>query len=299
MELAFEQRELLGAFLSARSRTLQGEAERATLADVLMVSVNQAHSAWAELNWPISRRAFARYLGELLAEDGGDVAATLSGLHVGDLLLACACTLEIPSALETFDKLFLRHLGSLPYQFVSIDDLRQVIREKLLVGAADGQPKIRSYSGRGRLASWVAIAARRTALSLARSKGPPVETLSTTDLQEIMLASSNSEIAYMKAEHRSELQEALRTALSELSERDRLILRLQVIDGISLERIGIVYKVHPSTVSRWLNAARSTVRARVEHLMAEQLGMAPEEVVSVAGLLASDFDLSLARLLDE
>ncbi len=103
----------------------------------------------------------------------------------------------------------------------------------------------------------------------------------------------------MKAEHRAELQEAFRTALRGLSERDRLILRLHLVDGITLERIGVAYGVNQSTISRWLGTARSAVRERIERVLAEQFGLASEEVLSVAGLVASDFDLSLARLLSD
>ncbi|WP_395812894.1 sigma factor-like helix-turn-helix DNA-binding protein [Archangium minus] len=57
------------------------------------------------------------------------------------------------------------------------------------------------------------------------------------------------------------LTQVLAEALAALPSRERTVLRLHLVEGLSLERIGTVYRTHKSTVSRWLARAREEVLA--------------------------------------
>src|SRR5947209_904462 len=52
-----------------------------------------------------------------------------------------------------------------------VEEVRQTVREKLLVAAADAPPRIVEYTGRGALAAWLRIIAVRAALNLRRRRG--------------------------------------------------------------------------------------------------------------------------------
>jgi RNA polymerase sigma-70 factor (ECF subfamily) len=93
------------------------------------------------------------------------------------------------------------------------------------------------------------------------------------------------------------LRQAVRTALAELTSRQRNLLRLNLGVGLGTARIAIMYRVDQSTIVRWLQVARAAVRnATYEHLCAE-LGASTLEVQSLTGLLLGRLDLSLGGAL--
>ena len=105
------------------------------------------------------------------------------------------------------------------------------------------------------------------------------------------------EVAFAKQRYRAEFERAMADALSVLEERDRLLLRLQLVSQISVENIGKMYGVAQATASRWLATARDRVQTEVVRLLRERLGASPDEIASLAGVLASQIDLSISRLL--
>jgi len=81
------------------------------------------------------------------------------------------------------------------------------------------------------------------------------------------------ELAYLRARCEPHLREVFRLVMADLPERDRLILRFSLVDGLTLEQIAKMYAVNPSTISRWLSATRAAVRLNVERALAERLGL--------------------------
>jgi RNA polymerase sigma-70 factor (ECF subfamily) len=90
----------------------------------------------------------------------------------------------------------------------------------------------------------------------------------------------------------------VRDALAALPDRDRLLLRLTTVSGLSHEQIANIYKVNQSTVSRWIARARSEVLETTERSVCRKLGVARDEFLSLAGLLVSRIDLSISRVLE-
>src|SRR3954470_11178677 len=106
-----------------------------------------------------------------------DFAARIEELEVtredlmargSDLLLAIACALGDPSALRSFESVFLagieRRVARFGLSADKVDELRQMIRVKLLVGELPG---IGTYRGRAPLSAWLHVAAVRSALDIA------------------------------------------------------------------------------------------------------------------------------------
>jgi RNA polymerase sigma-70 factor len=94
-----------------------------------------------------------------------------------------------------------------------------------------------------------------------------------------------------------QFERALADAIAALGSRDRTILLLQVVRNVSVESIGKMYGVAQATASRWLATARDRVQTEVVRLLRERLGASPDEIASLAGVLASQIDLSISRLL--
>jgi len=256
----------------------------------------------AALAWPgvtVDPDAFARALGEKVAEHDGDPHAVLARLHPVDLFLAHACAGGDATAIHILhDRLLpevipaLRHLGADP---ATIADVTQHMLETLLVGDDTRPPRIAGYGGRGDLTSWLRSVAVRTALKLMardrRSAG------SDDDIDGLLLVDDPA-LAHLKQKYAAELSSALRDALSALSVRQRMLLRLHYVDGLTVDQLGRMYRVHRATAARWVAAAREALfeetRARVE-----SVGVAGNELTSIVRLVQSQIHLSLTRLLQE
>lgn len=218
--------------------------------------------------------------------------------HAADLYLACACSLGQPAAITHFENCFvaavpvqIRHLGT-SADFG--DEVRQRLRVKLLTGAPGQPPKIAGYAGLGPLAGWVRASAVRVALDLHRDHRAAPSTVAAADW---LVTHHDPELAFLKAQHREVFGAALLEALAALSERDRTVLRLHVCVGLSAVRIGAVLDVNHATVSRWLQAARTTIFTDTRRRLTERLRLAPGEFESLVRLIESQLDVSMARAL--
>jgi len=105
-------------------------------------------------------------------------------------------------------------------------------------------------------------------------------------------------LAELKARYRSELADAFRTSLAELAPRDRTLLRYQMIDGLSIDEIGAIYRVHRATAARWLVGIRDHLVADTRGRLAAKLGVDTEEAASIVRLVQSQLDVSVIRHLD-
>lgn len=254
--------------------------------------------------WPALALPEARFL-QALAERAvwqkdGVTTPALSALHGEDLYLATAGASQIPAAVEEIEARFLRDLPATlmraEFPRSLADEACQVLRERLFTATAGGVPKIASYDGRGALKTWLRIAAQRTAISLRR--GPEQR---TQPLSEAILAGlpkvASPELALMKERYQGELKATLQQLLLELPRERSQVLRLHLLDGLTLEQIGGLYRVNRSTVKRWLDDVRTQLSKGARRKLGARLGLAEEEVRQLIGLLQSQIDLSLSRIL--
>jgi RNA polymerase sigma-70 factor, ECF subfamily len=171
------------------------------------------------------------------------------------------------------------------------------VRDLLLVGGADAPPKIADYGGQGPLDRWVAVVAQRQVINIVRSDA--VEQRARDGVARAAAAElpAQPELALAKQRYRGEFERAMKDALAVLGDKDRLLLRLHLVSGISLDEIAKMYGVSQSTVSRWMARARDLIAAEVERLLRDRVQVSRGELASLAGLVASQIDLSMSRLL--
>lgn len=217
--------------------------------------------------------------------------------HADDLALAARIVRGDRDALATFERDVAFEIeaavAKVDRDRTFIGELAQQIRIKLLVGDGGSPPKIASYRGTGPLRAWVAIASLRVALNAKRAKHPP-----TTDLlADIFDREPDPELRHLHALYRNELADALTTAIAALSDRDRALLRMRFVGGLELAQIAKLYGVHESTASRWLAAAAERIHDDARARLVERLAISPATAESVARLVRSQLDLSIARLL--
>ncbi len=259
------------------------------LEERLQALVRAGRAAWPQLA-ALEDAAFVTHLAERVS-----ATEPLEDVEAADLWLACACARGLTLALALFEE----HL--LPKVTVTIarvdaspafaDDVRQALRQKLFV-----QGRIADYSGQGPLVSWLRAAAVRTALNQGRPQRRD-EALEDDVLEALPAAVPDPELALLHAQHRQAFRAAFAQALRALSTRERMALKLQAIDGLTLERIGEIYGTHKSTVSRWLSHAHEVLLERTRAHLAQALSLESRELESVMRGLRSQLDVSLARLL--
>jgi RNA polymerase sigma-70 factor (ECF subfamily) len=161
------------------------------------------------------------------------------------------------------------------------------------VGDGDG-PAIASNAGRGAIHSWVIVAALRESVRQRHkaAREPAVE-----DDALIALADRGaSSDAIDKQRYREAFRTAFRAALAALSPRDRNLLRLHVIDELSIDEISTLHGVHRATAARWVEQAREQVSRGVRRDLMQQLGIDPFEASELLEWVKSRVELSLSGL---
>jgi RNA polymerase sigma-70 factor (ECF subfamily) len=112
-------------------------------------------------------------------------------------------------------------------------------------------------------------------------------------------ASPDPELLHLKTAYQEEFRLAFQAALKVLTSRERNLLRLQAVDNLSGEEISRIYRVSASTISRWLARARETLLEETRRLLTERFGLSRSQLDSLAGLVVSQLDVSLPRVLEE
>ena len=261
--------------------------------------IARSSHAWPQLAVPPDElvRCAARQLPPSV--DGPGTPAALAQLHAEDLHLACACALGVPGALEAFDLAFFgpsfaRVLSRFDPSAGFVDEVRQSLREKLLVSKSGAPPRIAEYSGRGALANWVRVAALRAAVDLRRRDGEPTAAKQEDDA---VATAAAPDLLYLKGRYGKEFQEAVSTAFASLDDEQCNLLRLQHVDGLRTAQIAALFHVDRSTIKRQLASCRAKLLDETQRILRERLGMSPTEFQSVARLVQSQLHLSVERLL--
>jgi len=283
---------LLAASLPTEAKldgTLEGELDRVW---------DGACAAWPEVRLDFA--AIAPLLArEIQRARDTSPAEVIRALHVGDLYLACACAEGDAAALRAIDAHCSAAIRDVVRRLRLAPDLCeetvQVTRELLFVKRGEAPPKVARYSGRGDLRSWTMVVAAREAVRLSRAQAreQPVDAAALLDVATS--SSADVEVEYMKRTYRAEFEQALGDALAQLPARDRTVLKYRYVDGLNGRRIASIYKVHPATVTRWLDAARLALASLCRSLLESRLGLGERDIESLERLVRSQLDLSLSR----
>jgi len=217
-----------------------------------------------------------------------------------DLYLACACLHGAPGAVGAFAEKFSPIIKAIAHRFNSSsafgDDVEQQLNEVLFVGAAEGRARIGRFAGGGALLGFVSTAARRVALRQAQAR-PGFQ--GEEELVEQFADVRDQEMDILKERYRQTFNNALPIALRQLPRRDRLILRMNVVERVSTTKIASIYKVSQPTVSRWIQGAASRIFAVVKELVCEELEIDTKEMQSLLTLVRSQIDLTLSHAMGD
>lgn len=212
-----------------------------------------------------------------------------------DIALAQACAAGDEEALARFDKHVIKRVQKeLVRRFGhdSAEEFIQQTRTRLLVAVPGTSPKIATYKGTAPLSAWVRTVAIRIAIDAT-------DTAPTVGLTEDLSLSPDLELKEQARRFAPYFEQAFRTAVKLLTRRERVALRMLMIDKLSNEKIAAVFHVHPSSMSRLLAQARGHIRENTFIELQKLLGMSKTSVASVARAYSAQWHLSLGRCLKE
>jgi RNA polymerase sigma-70 factor (ECF subfamily) len=131
----------------------------------------------------------------------------------------------------------------------------------------------------------------RAAMNLGRKTSEvPVE---ADRLMDLPGAVDDPELDYIKRTYRAAFKEAFAVALGALSFRERNLVRYAIGQGLDAESIAPIYRVHATTVRRWLAAAKESLFQGVRREMMARLGVNRKECESILHLIRSRLELTL------
>lgn len=253
--------------------------------------VTAAAAAWPGV--AVEARAVVALLASKLT---GDNPISATPAAVTELYLALACARGDNAAVAAFDRAYLevvpQALAGMKLPKATVEDVRSMVRDKLLLADGDKPPRILDYAGRGRLRGLVQVSATRTAIDRIRLEDKEAE-LPARELA----ASADVAMSLIKAQYRAAFAEGFSHAVESASRRDRNLLRLHFLGGVTLEQLAQMYNVHRATVVRWIAAARDAVFAATREHVATSIAAPSEELDEMFDLVKSRVELSVERLL--
>jgi RNA polymerase sigma-70 factor (ECF subfamily) len=278
-------------YLPAERRHVGADLDVGALDAALSRMLDEGRRAWPGIE--LEPGVFVRHLAERSS------APLDAGLHAGDLYLACACAHGVAAAVAAFDERYLARVPAFVARSADArevaDEVRQRLRQLLVVGEGDRAARIADYRGKGTLENWVRAAAARMALNLQRGERRQRRAVASA-AAEARLHGSDPELDYVKRRYGSQAAEALRSAFDLLSVRERTLLRLHYFEHVAIGTMATSYGVHRATIGRWLLGAQRTLFDETRRLLQERLRLSPSECESLLGLLRSRMEVTVRAL---
>ena len=223
-----------------------------------------------------------------------DLARYLRGLHLEDLALACACATGDERAWDHF----MREYRPVLYRAADALDASGGAREIAdaiysdLYGvrerAGERQSLFRYYHGRSSLKTWLrAVLAQRHVDGIRAVRR--LDPLPEEDSPATLPAPTASVVVDPdRVRYRALIQRAFKSAISLLTDRDRLRLACYYAQDLTLAQTGRVLKEHEATVSRQLAKTRQALRREVERRLRDDDRLDAAEIEQCFAYVAED-----------
>jgi RNA polymerase sigma-70 factor (ECF subfamily) len=219
-----------------------------------------------------------------------------------DLYLAWACLHGRPGAIESFQQQFEQVINKALYRLershTGRQDIMQLLYTSLFTFQKNEAPMIVQYSGQGKLASWIRVIAVHSAIDQQRKYHREIAT-EDNQLVQLSVPLMDPEANYLKKIYRKEFKQAFQSAFQSLSAKQRNLLRYQLLDRLSLEKIGAIYNVNRSTVSRWMAKIREDLFRNTKKTLLDQLQVDKKEFENIIRFIQSRLYVSMQRMLEK
>jgi RNA polymerase sigma-70 factor, ECF subfamily len=219
--------------------------------------------------------------------------------RAADMFLACACVERIPTAVAEFLAIFGQriplYLGKLARNADLVEEVRQIVVTRSLIGDAGKPPGLVGYSAKGSLEGWLRATAVREALAINRASDRNVA--DSHSVLEAQVPWVDHEISLFKQIYREPVSKAFATACANLDPQERALLRLHYVDGVTTAKLAAMFHISRATLIRRLAAARESLIERVKTQLKVASGVADADFNSVLRLVKSQIDMRLSVVL--
>lgn len=256
-------------------------------------------NAWPELQ--CDRGEFERHV--LALRETAPRQVSVESLAIEDLLLAFACGQQDKAALRIFSREYEPDLKAIASKFhisaPDLDDVRQVIWDKLFVGANGVPKKILDYKGEGRLRHWFRAVATRAVLDRLRRARPNDERVVHSDIGVLAHSApqQDPELSAVRARYGSDFREAFEFAVLALEPEERNAIRCHYLLGMTSDQMAVALSMHRATAARKVVRAREKLLKMTRERLRSRLGANNAELESIMHLFGEGLSISLSRIL--
>lgn len=278
--------QLLSSLPSARRPDFRG----VNLDEVLKALMAEARSAWP---WEgeFDEGQFVAHLARHVAKP-----SDLKKLRAKDLGLTFGCLLGRSWAITTFVSEVLPQAvaaARVVQKDGTVDDVRQQLLMRLLVGTETQEAGLVQYAGMAPLESWVRAAAVRTAQNWTTRQEKPA------GRSPHAMLPSDPELEILKRQYHRPFKQAFERAMKSLSAEELLLVRLHAVEHLSIDKLAALLQVHRATAARRVARAREVLAERTIEQLRTMLGVDGSDLKSIVRLVRSNIDLSLLRVARE
>jgi RNA polymerase sigma-70 factor (ECF subfamily) len=246
------------------------------------------------------------------------ISKFIDEMQADDLCLIVACEFGDEKAwnelVERFSATVRSAARSASSNEDAAEDLAQSIWAELygLRTRKDGKTasKLAYYSGRGSLAGWLRAVVAQLAVDSYRKQARLVQADEDGDLDRLARETPMTELQTAVASTgqnpeqvvsnrfaERDMQNALNTAVKELTPEDRLLVKLYYFDNLRLHEAGKVLGVHEATASRRLTKVHTQLRRRVGEILISERGWTKAETERSFSEVAQYLDTDLESVL--
>jgi RNA polymerase sigma-70 factor, ECF subfamily len=222
--------------------------------------------------------------------------AELATLDPG-VALACGLFHQHPEAQRSFTlhvaprvKAALHRAGA---SSVESDELMQASLTRVLV--ENGGERLKQYRGHGTFPAFVITVALRLFTNARTALKPQ----SSDDGLDRLPAALDLERHLARSQHRAHFARAFQAALDALAPRQRTLLKMNLVNGSSIDELAPMYQVSRATVARWLAQSRDALRLETLRRLSVTTRLDGDDLEGLMASLESSFDVSLRRFITE
>lgn len=242
--------------------------------------------------WPaiaIAPETFVRHLAHHAD------AEALADVHGDDLYLAAACLAGDAAAIAAFDAELLSRVPAIVRRIAktpaAVDEARPARSRRgphRVRGRAAARPVLGPRAA-ARLGTHRRAQQRADGGAPAARDRPPEPRPRPTRARRDQRASRPS---LAKQRHGPQFQQALDGAIATLTPRERNLVRAYYVDEMSVDRLGVRFRVHRATAARWLQTAREKLLDETRRRLGELVDVTPSEFQSLALAIKSQLSIS-------
>ena len=169
--------------------------------------------------------------------------------------------------------------------------------------------KLAYYSGRGSLGGWLRAVTNQLAIDGFRKMKRLVQieedrefenmaqiSSEKDEFKSVVTATENPEEIFSDAAAQKDVAAALKQAIDELKDEDKLILKLYYFDDLKLKDIGATFGFHEATASRKLARMQTEIRKSVEKILCREHDWNADEVNHYLSDTAAKLGINLEKM---